>query len=233
VVFFAAAVSFIDRINKVNPKARILILIFKQLSSLSDSLFHPVILKSLVTKSISNLIKIAILTVLVFGLVKHGHAQMPKAEALELIEWVEGRPLEWKDYSFRRVRRAGYVAITSVKHSVKGYMRNGLPEFDIKVYFDTKASWTGDTTDLALLSHERLHFDIGEIYRRKIESRIVELQHKGEKRAGVYRGEIKNILIQFNDFSNQYDEESGNGRNAEGQLRWQGIVLAELKRLHK
>lgn len=161
------------------------------------------------------------------------NAQQPEVTDINLIEWNETRPLEWKDYSFRRVRKAGYVAITSVKHSVKGYMRNGLPEFDIKVYFDTKESWTGDTTDVKLLNHERLHFDIGEIYRRKIETRIIELQTKGEKRAGVYQGEIKNILIQFNKFSNQYDEESGNGRKKEDQLRWEGIVSAELKRLHK
>jgi predicted secreted Zn-dependent protease len=173
------------------------------------------------------------MTVLIFGTSLNSHAQKPKAAELDLIEWNEARPLEWRDYPFRRVRKVGYVAITSVKHSVKGYMRNGLPEFDIKVYFDMKESWTGDTTDVKLLSHERLHFDIGEIYRRKIETRIIELQVKGEKRAGVYRAEIKNILIQFNKFSNQYDEESGNGRKKEGQLRWEGIVSAELKRLHK
>jgi predicted secreted Zn-dependent protease len=192
-------------------------------------------LKSLiVTKFISGLaLKAILVTALSFSASLNSHAQKPKAAELDLIEWNETRPLEWKDYPFRRVRKVGYVAITSVKHSVKGYIRNGLPEFDIKVYFDTKESWTGDTTDVKLLSHERLHFDIGEIYRRKIEARIIELQSKGEKRAGVYRAEIKNILIQFNKFSNQYDEESGNGRKKEEQLRWEGIVSAELKRLHK
>jgi hypothetical protein len=187
-----------------------------------------------VTKSTSSFALKAIIATAIFAVASiKCYAQQPVIADLDLIEWNQARPLEWRDYHFRRVRKVGYVAITSVKHSVKGYMRNGFPEFDIKVYFDTKESWTGDTTDVKLLSHERLHFDIGEIYRRKIETRITELQVKGEKRAGVYRGEIKNILIQFNKFSNQYDEESGNGRKKEEQLRWEGIVSAELKRLHK
>lgn len=150
-----------------------------------------------------------------------------------LIEWSAERPLQWNDYPYTRFRKARYSAITSVKHSVKGYIRNGLPEFDIKVYFDLKESWTADTLDMNLLNHERLHFDIGELYRRKIESRIKVLQSKKEKRAGIYRAEIKNILIEFNSYSQEYDKESDNGRDKEQQLKWQTLVSEELKRLHK
>jgi predicted secreted Zn-dependent protease len=159
--------------------------------------------------------------------------QEPLIAGKDLIEWDESRPLEWRDYPFRRLRRERYTAITSVKHSVKGYMRKGLPEFDIKVYFDLMQSWTTDTTDMNLLNHERLHFDIGEIYRRKIEKRIIVLQAKKEKRAGIYRAEIKSILIEFNTYSSEYDKESDNGRDNEAQLKWQILVSDQLKRLHK
>ncbi|MFT6054475.1 MAG: putative secreted Zn-dependent protease [Roseivirga sp.] len=151
----------------------------------------------------------------------------------KLIAWDEQRPLEWADYPFKRNRTGQYSAITSVKHSVKGYIRKGLPEFDIKVYFDLKESWTADSTDMNLLNHERLHFDIGEVYRRKIETKVKVLQSKNEKRAAVYRTEIKNILSAFNAYSKEYDDESENGRNEAEQLRWQTLVSEELKRLHK
>lgn len=149
------------------------------------------------------------------------------------IEWTAGRLLTWKDYNFRRVRREGNIAITSVKHSVRGYMRNNMPEFDIKVMFMVADSWTSDTTDIALLEHERLHFDIGELFRRKIALRIIELQKQGEKKASVYRLEIKNVLNEFNSFSRAYDKESEHGRNSEEQLQWQKRVKEELYRLHK
>lgn len=144
-----------------------------------------------------------------------------------LIEWNEDRPLLWKDYAYVHVKRKGRMAMTSVKHSIKGYMRSGVPEFDISVVFVSNNSWTTDTTNLELLEHERLHFDIAELFRRKIQDRIIILQKQKEKSAPVYRAEIKAVLKEFNVFSEKYDSESQNGNNVEEQLRWQELI-AEL-----
>ena len=144
-----------------------------------------------------------------------------------LIEWNADRPLLWKDYAYIHLRREGKMAMTSVKHTVKGYMRSGVPEFDIKVVFETNNSWTTDTTNVELLEHERLHFDIAELFRRKIQDKITLLQKDKEKSAPVYRAEIKAVLKEFNLFSRKYDKESRNGNDKEEQERWQEMV-AEL-----
>lgn len=150
-------------------------------------------------------------------------------EADVMIEWSESRPLEWKDYTYRRIRLKGSMALTMVKHSVKGYMRNGLPEFEIKVLFRKPHSWTSDTTNLELLGHEQLHFDIAELYRRKIEQEIIKLQQKQEKNATVYKAEIKRILAEFNAYSRRYDRESNHGKHKSEQARWKQEVLNSLK----
>lgn len=150
-------------------------------------------------------------------------------ETETMIEWSESRPLEWKDYTYRRIRLKGSMALTKVKHSVKGYMINGLPEFEIKVLFRKPHSWTSDTTNLDLLKHEQLHFDIAELYRRKIEHEIFKLQQNQEKNAAVYRAEINRILAEFNAYSRQYDRESNHGKHKLEQARWKQEVLNSLK----
>ena len=152
-------------------------------------------------------------------------------EADAMIEWSESRPLEWKDYTYRRIRLKGSMALTMVKHSVKGYLRNGLPEFEIKVLFRRPNSWTSDTTSLDLLGHEQLHFDIAELYRRKIEQEIIKLQQKKEKNANVYKAEIKRILTEFNVYSRRYDRESDHGKSKPEQARWKEKVSLGLKEI--
>lgn len=149
-------------------------------------------------------------------------------EADTMIEWNESRPLEWKDYTYRHFRQKGSMALTMVKHSVKGYLRNGLPEFEIKVLFRKPYSWTSDTTNMELLGHEQLHFDIAELYRRKIEMELIKLQQKNEKRASVYRAEIKRILNEFNIYSRRYDRESNHGKNKPEQEKWKKEVVLRL-----
>lgn len=153
-------------------------------------------------------------------------------EAETMIEWSESRPLEWKDYTYRRIRLKGSMALTMVKHSVKGYLRNGLPEFEIKVLFRKPNSWTSDTTNLELLGHEQLHFDIAELYRRKIEQEIIKLQQKKEKNANVYKAEIKRILTEFNVYSRRYDRESDHGKSKPEQARWKEKVSLGLKEIY-
>lgn len=153
-------------------------------------------------------------------------------EAETMIEWSESRPLEWKDYAYRRIRLKGSMALTMVKHSVKGYLRNGLPEFEIKVLFRRPNSWTSDTTSLDLLGHEQLHFDIAELYRRKIEQEIIKLQQNKEKKAAVYREEIKRVLAEFNVYSRRYDRESDHGKSRPEQARWKIEVEMGLKEFH-
>ena len=150
------------------------------------------------------------------------------------IEWSEDRPLEWKDYPFV-IFRSGKreLAITSVKHSVRGYLRNETPDFEVKVLFVAEDSWTSDTTNTRLLAHEQLHFDIGELYRRKIVNKIERLRKTGEKQKAIYRYAIQKLLSDFRIFSEEYDKETQYGNLPEIQRKWQIKVWDELNRLHR
>lgn len=150
----------------------------------------------------------------------------------EVIEWKEGKLLTWDDYKLRVFKsQNGQLAITSVKHSVRGYLNDEIPDFEVKVLFIKSDSWTTDKEDLQLLAHEQLHFDIGELFRRKIVKRINGLRKQGEKQKAIYRYVIRKELSDFRNFSKSYDKATRHGSLKEEQVKWQRDVWEELKRL--
>jgi hypothetical protein len=53
--------------------------------------------------------------------------------------------------------------------------KNGIPQFSVFNFF-RKDSYTTDTLSISLLHHEILHFDINELFARKIRKEIVTYQ---------------------------------------------------------
>lgn len=148
-------------------------------------------------------------------------------------EWSQDRPLTWEDFPFLRLRSGKKeIALTSVKHSVVGTMKDGAPDFEVKVLFIAKDSWTTDTTNLNLLAHEQLHFDIGELFRRKIAQKVKRLRDTGEKQKAIYRYAIRKLLSDFRNFSVDYDKATRHGTILSEQEKWKSKVWEELNRLH-
>lgn len=179
------------------------------------------------------LLKISIMLIGIFFCLLSIQAQVEKSTEEEAVEWKEGSHLSWNDYRLRVFRsNKGQLAITSVRHSVRGYLNEEVPDFEVKVLFIKKDSWTTDKEDLELLAHEQLHFDIGELFRRKIVKRINGLRRQGEKQKAVYQYVIRKELSEFRNFSKSYDKATRHGNLKEEQLKWERDVWEELKRLH-
>lgn len=149
-----------------------------------------------------------------------------------LIEWNGTNKLDWTDYEFRKFKNAsrrGEIAISSIRLSARGYVTDGMPDFIVKAYFVKADSWTSDSTHVDLLQHEQLHFDIGELYARKIRVKIEELKSTGVRDPKKYRSAIKNIITIFNSYTGQYDRETGFGTNEEVQTKWNYRITGLLK----
>ena len=174
--------------------------------------------------------KILMLSMSIFCFYTGGYSQNTK---LPNIEWDKDHPLTWKDFPFIKLRSGKKeIALTSVKHSVVGKMVNGSPDFEVHVYFIAKDSWTTDTASMSLLAHEQLHFDIGELFRRKIVQKVKRLRDSGEKQKAIYRYAIKKLLSDFRNFSNEYDRQTKHGVLETEQKRWKNKVWEALNRLH-
>ena len=160
-------------------------------------------------------------------------AQYLEVDTAAYLEWSDDLYVSWKDYQFREQLLADDVgmALTSVIHSVRGGIIKGAPKFEVKVLFVKKDSWTTDSTSITLLAHEKLHFDIAELYGRKIRKQIDELIKRGERDLKIYNKNVKQLLGDFKRYSHNYDKETRHGKDFDKQKRWFDAVYSELDRL--
>ena len=152
-------------------------------------------------------------------------------DTLQFIEWNNERPISWNDYGVRTFGKPSSFALTSVTHSVRGGIVDGKPNFQVKVLFVKKDSWTSDTTNVRLFEHERLHFDIAELYGRKIRKQVESLGNQGVTKLSTYRRYVRLLLDEYKRKSVSYDEETNHGAVLESQLEWNKFIAHELNRL--
>lgn len=181
---------------------------------------------------------VSVLRVVCFGVflnltVSEAKAQYLEVDTTAFIEWSEDLYMNWADYRFRNYSKddGSGMALTSVMHSVRGGIIKGQPKFEVKVLFVKQDSWTTDSTSITLLAHEKLHFDIAELYARKIRKQIDQLFKDGERDLKVYNKYVKQLLGDFKRYSHNYDSKTRHGRNIDEQKVWFESVYSELERL--
>ncbi len=154
-------------------------------------------------------------------------------DTTKYVVWSQERPISWSDYTQLDTEYANATALTAVTHSVRGGMSKGKPRFEVYVLFKKEDSWVTDTSDTALFAHEKLHFDIAEMYGRMLRKQIAAMGKRGVDDLSEYRKAIKYLLAKFKEKSFEYDEETKHGTLASEQRRWQTFVSSELQRLHE
>jgi hypothetical protein len=111
------------------------------------------------------------------------------------------------------------------------FNENALPNFRISNIFDRTSSWTIDTTKTLLLSHEQLHFDISELFARKIRRGIEELRIKKVSDKNHYAFLISSKLKERDRYQREYDDDTFHGGIDIIQREWIEKVKKELGQL--
>ena len=156
----------------------------------------------------------------------------PQAAADEnvLLEWNEFYDLTWDDFRGNPGEGAIGDAGTAVKITAKPYYVKKQVQYDVTAYFDRGKSWSRGKSD-ALLKHEQLHFDIAELYARKIRKKIIELSLRGEDDLSVFNSAIRRILEESNEADQRYDLETLHGALQKKQALWEKQVKEQLQGL--
>lgn len=115
------------------------------------------------------------------------------------------------------------------------------PVFTIKTYFLKDQSWI-ILKDSNTLQHEKLHFDLAELYTRKIRKEIQKLNQRNVRKTKPYFDVIETYRKE-NDLADQlFDKESYgfvlNGKRVKNHTRdrllfWQDSIKIELRKLEK
>ena len=146
------------------------------------------------------------------------------------IEWNEFYKLRWADFNGSPAETAAGDAGTVVQIKAKPFLVKGKVAYDIRAFFDRQKSWKRDESR-ELLAHEQLHFDLAELYARKIRQKISELHRAGVDDAKTYNLEIGKILTESNEVDMQYDLETLHGALDKKQAEWATSIKADLASL--
>lgn len=156
-----------------------------------------------------------------------------------LILWKEDTKLTWDDFQQKPPREgthahtlamAGCQVIYSYNH-VKGK----VPDFKVQAYFVKDNSWTRtDREDI--LRHEQLHFDITELYARKIRKGIEADRKKGITNVKIYEKKISSLLDEMHQNQLRYDREThlmdeDKTKSIQAQKVWIDSIAIELNKL--
>lgn len=150
----------------------------------------------------------------------------------QVIEWNEYYDLSWRDFKGKRPGDAAGDAGTVVQIKAKPFLVKNKVEYDVYALFVKDKSWAEAFT-APLLAHEKLHFDIAELYARKIRKRIAQMQEEKVTDVDAYNLSIQELLQESNEIDMQYDVETLHGAMSEKQKEWTERVRAELNGLRK
>lgn len=149
----------------------------------------------------------------------------------DFIKWDESRKLTWDDFKAEPMKLGNTAAMTTTKLGFSYNVTNGKVTFKIDCRFDKNRSW-GLVKNDWILKHEQGHFDIAEIFARRLNKAVNEYQFNKTSFQRDLDLIYKSVVNGKEVFQQQYDIETDHSRNKDKQEEWFGKIDAELK-LHK
>ncbi len=141
------------------------------------------------------------------------------------------RLIQWDDFKGRPEMRGKYVASLSSSIQVAGrFVNRDSVVYEVKASMNTQKSWVAIKSD-TLLQHERCHFDITEMYARKLRKEMLKRRFS----AATLNKEVSKLFRKMNEERNQmqilYDEETNHSIHYQKQLAWEKKIAQALLEL--
>jgi hypothetical protein len=168
---------------------------------------------------------ICIFTLLTFG----GYSQKNPPLLKDTVLWSADYRLTKED--FKAKPHGSYYGLTESALLMSSREDKGMIKFVVKAVFIRSRSWL-KTDSEHILKHEQGHFDICEIYARKLRQRIASKKFQPSKRgfaeiSALYK-EVNNELQKEQD---RYDRETEHSVKTEKQEFWNKKIEGDLEGL--
>ncbi|HEY1872367.1 MAG TPA: DUF922 domain-containing protein [Chitinophagaceae bacterium] len=151
------------------------------------------------------------------------------AQNEESIQWSVNKKLDWSDYLAKPSPTSDAAATTSTSIGIEYHVRNNVFSYTVACLFSKTRSWGRNRTDY-ILQHEQGHFDITEIFARKLAKELAEYKFDPEKYEHDVNKIYKRIMDEKEEYQNRYDTETDFSRNKEKQAEWLEKIQAELEK---
>jgi hypothetical protein len=137
----------------------------------------------------------------------------------ELMDWASSRRLTWSDYKADPNPNSDAAASTTTLIGIEYKMNNGNFDYSITCKFSLSRSWGLHKTEY-ILAHEQGHFDIAEIFARKLHKAMGEYTFNSRTYQKDLRKIYQDIMKEKEDFQNTYDRETNHSIKKDKQAEW-------------
>jgi Bacterial protein of unknown function (DUF922) len=137
----------------------------------------------------------------------------------ELLDWSATRRLTWNDYKAKPEPGNDDAAATTTYLGIEYNITSDGFGYKIQSPFSKTRSW-GRYKDDYVLSHEQGHFDIAEIFARKLNKQMSEYVFNKKTYQQDLNKIYNDILAEKEKMQNEYDEETNHSINKEKQAEW-------------
>jgi len=178
--------------------------------------------------------RIAIAYILIFAAVNFAfitpmELRHSKSDAPTLIDWEEQDPLTWNDFKGKAKDWGSVSALTASAIEYAYDCDKGKLNLSVKAIFIPEESWAkSDAKNEYILSHEQLHFDITEVYARKLRK---ELAARVNSCYEVRRidGIARKVLDEWKVEQAKYDKDTGHSIHKDLQELWHKKIDRKLE----
>lgn len=148
----------------------------------------------------------------------------------DLLRWSAARKLSWNDYKASPNPSSDAAATTTTYLKINYHISTDSFGYIINSWFSRTRSW-GRNKNSYILAHEQGHFDIAEIFARKLNQRMKNYTFNRR----TYDKDLDRIYKETADeksaYQRQYDKETNHSINREKQAEWLLKIEKELEEL--
>jgi len=144
------------------------------------------------------------------------------------INWDENYKLIWGDFMGTPKPWSDFVAQTVSVIEQSYSCKDGNFTFDIKAKFNRDKSWTRTYRNMEVLEHEQKHFDLTEIYARKMRMTYYSLKTPCNYTMDELGTIYDELFEELKHVQDQYDAETDHGIKKKEQARWNQMIETRL-----
>lgn len=149
-------------------------------------------------------------------------------EIEEYLRWNASRKLTWADYKASPDPYSDAAASTTTSLSIEYNISSSGFTYKIKSRFSKTRSWVLHKTDY-ILSHEQGHFDLAEVFARKLHMQMSEYVFNKKTYQKDLDKIYKTITEEKTKMQDDYDRETRHSINKEKQAEWLKKIAGLLK----
>jgi Bacterial protein of unknown function (DUF922) len=155
----------------------------------------------------------------------------------EVIVWSAARQLDWKDFKAKPEGGALGGARIAISHDYSIGCRDGVLQARVRAIMQPARSWvtyrivSSGLASRVGLRHEQLHFDLAEVYARRIRKLMQELPRPCTQSDAELNAMAERVIKEHWDLQQRYEVQTEHGQVERQQNEWERKITSELKQL--